>query len=57
MYLSKELTEFSYPDIGKLFGGKDHATVIHAVNKIKNLCLIDKKIKKDVENLTSTLKS
>ena len=57
MYLSKELTEFSYPDIGKLFGGKDHTTVIHAVNKIKNLYLIDKKIKKDIENLTLTLKS
>tara|TARA_B100002052_G_scaffold43442_2_gene36196 strand:- start:2915 stop:4336 length:1422 start_codon:yes stop_codon:yes gene_type:complete len=57
MFLSKELTEFSYPDIGKLFGGKDHTTVIHAVNKIKNLSLIDKKIKKDIENLTLTLKS
>ncbi len=57
MYLSKEYTELSYPEIGKSFGGKDHATVIHAVNKVKNLCFSDKKIKKDVEILIATLKS
>ncbi len=34
MYLSKQLTQKSFPDIAKKFGGKNHATVIHAINKI-----------------------
>ena len=34
MYLAKELTRKSYPDIGELFGGRDHTTVMHAVRKI-----------------------
>ena len=34
MYLCKEMTSFSYPEIGKAFGGKDHTTVMHAVKKI-----------------------
>ena len=33
MYLSKGLTSYSYPEIGKAFGGKDHTTIIHAVKK------------------------
>ena len=37
MYLAKELTEKSYVEIGELFGGKDHTTVLHAVNKIAEL--------------------
>ncbi len=55
MYLCKELTELSYPEIGKYFGGKDHATVIHGVNKIKNLSSTDKKTQRDIENLMSNL--
>lgn len=34
MYLSKELTQKSLPEIGELFGGRDHTTVLHAVRKI-----------------------
>jgi chromosomal replication initiator protein len=34
MYLSKKMTNCSFPDIGKRFGGKHHSTVIHSVNKI-----------------------
>jgi len=34
MYLAKELTQKSFPDIGDLFGGRDHTTVLHAVKKI-----------------------
>ena len=34
MYLSKELTQKSFPEIGDLFGGRDHTTVLHAVKKV-----------------------
>ena len=37
MYLSKELTNLSYPEIGRNFGGKDHTTIIHASKKIDKL--------------------
>jgi chromosomal replication initiator protein len=35
MYLSRELTDLSFPEIGNFFGGKDHTTVLHSYNKIK----------------------
>ncbi|MDD2680432.1 MAG: chromosomal replication initiator protein DnaA [Candidatus Omnitrophica bacterium] len=35
MYLSRELTDLSLPEIGQFFGGKDHTTVLHSYNKIK----------------------
>jgi chromosomal replication initiator protein len=37
MYVFRELTDFSYPAIARHFGGRDHTTVIHAVEKISNL--------------------
>jgi len=36
MYLCRELTDFSLPHIGENFGGRDHTTVLHAYNKVKN---------------------
>ena len=57
MFLSKELTDCSYPEIGKLFGGKDHATVIHGVNKIKVLSETDRKVKQDLDNIILSLKA
>jgi chromosomal replication initiator protein len=36
MYLSRELTDLSFPEIGVAFGGKDHTTVLHSYNKIKD---------------------
>ncbi len=35
MYISRELTDLSLPEIGEFFGGKDHTTVLHSYNKIK----------------------
>jgi chromosomal replication initiator protein len=37
MYLFRELTDYSYPAIGREFGDRDHTTVIHAVEKISSL--------------------
>jgi chromosomal replication initiator protein len=37
MYVFRELTDFSYPAIGREFGGRDHSTVIHAVDKVSRL--------------------
>jgi chromosomal replication initiator protein len=34
MYLAKDMTKKSLPEIGELFGGRDHTTVLHAVRKI-----------------------
>jgi chromosomal replication initiator protein len=46
MYLSRELTDLSLPEIGASFGGKDHTTVLHSYNKIKK----EIKDKVDLEN-------
>ena len=51
MFLCKSLTTFSYPEIGKAFGGKDHTTVMHAVKKIEKLLIDDNRIKKQVLDL------
>jgi chromosomal replication initiator protein len=37
MYVFRDLTDFSYPAIAREFGGRDHTTVMHAVEKITNL--------------------
>jgi chromosomal replication initiator protein len=34
MYLCRELTDASYPEIGRHFGGKDHTTIIHACRQV-----------------------
>ena len=41
MYLSKQLTSKSLPEIGRTFGGRDHTTVMHAVNRIDELSIED----------------
>ena len=55
MYLSRELTGDSYPEIGNKFGGKDHSTIIHAVNKIAVLLDTDPYTKNTIDALTSSL--
>ena len=48
MYLAKQLTPRSLPEIGRRFGGRDHTTVIHAVRQIEKLRAIDSEIDHDV---------
>jgi len=56
MYLTRELTSLSLPDIGEAFGGKDHTTVLYAYNKIKKDINKDKKILEIINKLTTDIK-
>ena len=55
MYLAKNLTSQSLPDIGRRFGGRDHTPVIHAVKTITNLKETDAAVAEDVELLRRML--
>ncbi|MFS2316310.1 chromosomal replication initiator protein DnaA [Maricaulis sp. D1M11] len=56
MYLSKKLTTRSLPDIGRRFGGRDHSTVIHAVNKVTEMLDKGDPIASDIDTLMHTLR-
>jgi len=55
MYLSRKLTNFSYPDIGQKIGGRDHSTVIYANNKILNSIEADLNFKKMVQDIEDSV--
>ena len=55
MYLAKQLTARSLPEIGRKFGGRDHTTVMHAVRKIEELMVDDTQIAQDVEIIRRAL--
>ena len=55
MYLAKQLTPRSLPEIGKKFGGRDHTTVMHAVRQIERLSAEDRGIADDLESLKRRL--
>jgi chromosomal replication initiator protein len=57
MYLCKELTTKSFPDIGRSFGGKDHSTVIHAVKRVKEYVANDGAFAINLEILTKSLEN
>ncbi|MFZ4625025.1 MAG: chromosomal replication initiator protein DnaA [Rhodoferax sp.] len=56
MYLAKELTQKSLPEIGELFGGRDHTTVLHAVRKIGSERLQITELNQQLHVLEQTLK-
>jgi chromosomal replication initiator protein len=56
MYLTKELTQKSLPEIGELFGGRDHTTVLHAVRKIGGERLQMTELNQQLHVLEQTLK-
>jgi chromosomal replication initiator protein len=56
MYLCRELTDASQPRIGDKFGGRDHTTVIHAINKISRLIKEEREVFTMVQQITSKLK-
>ena len=56
MYLAKEMTQKSLPEIGELFGGRDHTTVLHAVRKINELRGKFPELNRELHVLLQTLK-
>ncbi|WP_246495053.1 chromosomal replication initiator protein DnaA [Ameyamaea chiangmaiensis] len=57
MYLSKQLTSRSLPEIGRKFGNRDHTTVMHAVSRVTDLMQLDSAFAEDVELLRRMLES
>ena len=57
MSLSKELTNYSLPEIGEHFGGRDHTTVIHACRKVKELMTSDNEFADDAKHIMRILTS
>ena len=57
MYLCRENTDLSLPKIGVAFGGRDHTTVIHAVDKVKSLMASDKQVFDEVTQLAQKLRT
>ncbi|MDD3625692.1 MAG: chromosomal replication initiator protein DnaA [bacterium] len=56
MYLCRELTDSSLPEIGEFFGGRDHTTVLHAYNKILKLIESNDPIRYQIQNIINELK-
>ena len=55
MYLAKQLTPRSLPEIGRRFGGRDHTTIMHGVRKIEELMAIDSQLADDLQLLRRLL--
>ncbi len=55
MYLAKQLTNRSLPEIGRKFGGRDHTTVMHATKKVEDLIVNDINFEKDIKLLLQLL--
>ncbi|QXE90046.1 chromosomal replication initiator protein DnaA [Geomonas subterranea] len=55
IYICRELTKASYPEIGDKFGGKDHSTIIHSVKKIEKQLAADADLKATVEEIKKRL--
>lgn len=55
MYLAKNLTSLSYPEIGRHFGNRDHTTIMHAVRRVEELMLSETELADDVSLLKSIL--
>lgn len=57
MYLAKKHLDFSTSKIGAYIGKRDHATVLHACNIVRDQLQVDKNFRRDVENIESSLRS
>lgn len=50
-YLCRRFTEFSLPALGRMFGGRDHGTILHAIRAVRNRIDTNRKVKKQIELL------
>ena len=57
MYLSKQLTSRSLPEIGRRFGGRDHTTIMHGIRKVEELAVEDHALAEDVALLKRLLEA
>ena len=55
MYIARQLTHASLAEIGRSFGGKDHTTVLHGVEKIQQMLQDDPKFKKTIDSITQNI--
>ncbi len=55
MYLAKQLTPRSLPEIGRRFGGRDHTTIMHGVRQIEELMATDSQLSDDLQLLRRLL--
>jgi len=55
MFLAKDLTDKSLPEIGRKFGNRDHTTIMHGVKRVTQLCKDDPSIREDVAMLRRRL--
>jgi len=56
MYICREMTDFSTTEIGEAFGGRDHTTVMHSIDKIQDLLITDPSLDSTIENLKRQIK-
>jgi chromosomal replication initiator protein len=56
MFLARELTDHSLPEIGRGVGGRNHATVIHAINRVTAAIQTDPVMRTAVDNLRTQLR-
>ncbi|MCA6289600.1 MAG: chromosomal replication initiator protein DnaA, partial [Phenylobacterium sp.] len=57
MWIAKQITTRSLPDIGRRFGGRDHTTVLHAVRRIEALKQDDAVLARDLDAIIRKLRS
>ena len=55
MYLIKEILDVTYVEIGQLFGGRDHSTVIHSVTKVERMAAEDPQLRGRLETIRASL--
>jgi chromosomal replication initiator protein len=56
MYICREMTDFSTTEIGEAFGGRDHTTVMHSIEKIQGLFITDPSLDSTIESLKRDIK-
>ena len=56
MYLAKQFTDRSLPEIGRMFGNRDHTTVMHAVKRVTEIMAVDSEFRESVELMQGLLK-